>query len=167
MQKITPFLWFNANAEEAVRFYTSVFKPSKIVRIARCGAAGPGKPGTVLTIQFRLLGQEFVALNGGPVYKFNPAISLVVNCKTQREIDTYWRKLCGGGGKPIECGWLTDKFGVSWQIVPAEIQRLIADKNQDRSDRVMQAVMRMTKLDAAELKRAHAGSLARSKRKKA
>ena len=154
MQKITPFLWFDNQAEEAVRFYTSIFKNSKIGTLVRCGDAGPGPKGTVLTAAFQLDGQEFVALNGGPLYKFSPAISFVVNCETQEEVDHYWDKLSAGGEK-VQCGWLTDKYGVSWQIVPTILTKLLQDKDAEKSKRVMQAMMQMVKLDINGLKRAY------------
>src|SRR5262245_57358207 len=128
MQKIVPFLWFDKNAEEAVKFYTSIFKKSKVTRIMRCGDAGPGPKGSVLTITFKLEGQEFYALNGGPNYEFTPAISLFVNCKTQKEVDVLWKKL-SAGGKEVACGWLEDKFGVSWQIIPEKLMSLLHSKD--------------------------------------
>ena len=155
-QKITPFLWFNKNAEEAVKFYTSVFKNSKKGKVARCGKGGPGPEGSVLTAMFQIEGQEFLALNGGPTFKFNEAISFVVNCKTQKEIDYYWEKL-SKGGKKVECGWLKDKFGVSWQVVPANLGELMRDKNAAKSSRVMQAIMKMKKLDIKTLEKAFSG----------
>ncbi len=118
MQTITPFLWFDNQAEEAVKFYTSIFKNSKIKKIARYGEAGPGPKGSVMTIEYQLAGQEFLALNGGPHFKFTEAISLVVNCKTQAEVDYHWKKLSAAGGQEVQCGWLKDKYGLSWQIVP-------------------------------------------------
>ena len=157
MQKITPFLWFDANAEEAVSFYTSIFKDSKVLETARYGDAGPGPKGSVMTIRFLLNGQEFVALNGGPHFKFNESISFVVNCETQQEVDDYWKKLLAGGGKEVQCGWLTDKFGLSWQITPTILLRMIADKDPAKSNRVMQAMMKMVKLDIEPLKRAYNG----------
>jgi|SRR5919204_2483473 predicted 3-demethylubiquinone-9 3-methyltransferase (glyoxalase superfamily) len=154
MQKITPFLWFNNNAEEAARFYTSIFKNSKILEIARYGDAGPGPKGSVMIVRFQLAGQEFTALNGGPQFKFNEACSFVVNCDTQQEIDEYWSKLTAGGGAESQCGWLKDKFGLSWQVVPAELGKLLSDKDPEKTNRVMQAVLQMKKLDIATLKRA-------------
>lgn len=155
MQKITPFLWFDSNAEDVAKFYTSVFKQSKIVKVTRYGAAGPGPKGSVMTVKFRLQGQDFVALNGGPVFKFNPAISLVVSCKTQKEVDYFWKKL-SAGGELSRCGWLTDKFGVSWQIVPDVLIELVSSKDGAKADRVMQAMMQMVKLDIKRLQRAAA-----------
>jgi predicted 3-demethylubiquinone-9 3-methyltransferase (glyoxalase superfamily) len=158
MQKITPFLWFDDNAEEAAKFYTSIFRNSRIVNVARYGEAGSkasGRPkGSVMTVAFELEGQPFVALNGGPVFTFSPAISLFVNCETQKEIDELWEKLTDGG-EEVECGWLKDKYGVSWQIVPSGIVEMISDRDPARSDRVMQAVVKMKKLDMAVLKKAY------------
>jgi predicted 3-demethylubiquinone-9 3-methyltransferase (glyoxalase superfamily) len=160
MQKIAPFLWFDNQAEEAAKFYCSIFKNSKIEDVARYGEAGADvseRPkGTVMTVSFRLDGQEFVALNGGPLFKFTEAISFVVNCKTQKEVDYYWEKL-SKGGKKGQCGWLKDKFGVSWQIVPAGLGQLFGGKNPKKSERAMQAVLKMSKLDIARLKKAYEG----------
>jgi predicted 3-demethylubiquinone-9 3-methyltransferase (glyoxalase superfamily) len=155
MQKIIPFLWFDNKAEEAVKFYTSVFKNSKIKGITRYGEAGPGPKGSVMTASFLLEGQEFVALNGGPVFTFTPAISFVVNCRTQAEVDRLWDKL-SAGGEPGQCGWLKDKFGVSWQIVPTILVKLLNDRNLVKGNRVMQAMLKMSKIDIATLKKAHA-----------
>ena len=157
MQKITPFLWFDGNAEEAVNFYTSIFPESKIVSVSRHGDAGPGPKGTVMVMTFELEGQQFMALNGGPQFKFTPAISLLVRCKTQAEVDRYWDQL-SAGGQTIECGWLQDKFGVSWQIVPTVLFEMMADKDPKKADRVMSAMMEMKKLDIAGLKRAYKGA---------
>lgn len=158
MQKITPFLWFDSQAEEAVNFYVSVFKNSRILSMQRYGpeaAEVSGRPkGSVMTVSFLLDGQEFVALNGGPVYKISPAISFVVNCKTQEEVDEYWEKLTAGG-EEVQCGWLTDKFGVSWQIVPSQLDKLLSDPDPVKSGRVMQAMLQMKKIDIAGLKRAY------------
>lgn len=162
MQKITPCLWFNDNAEEAVKFYLSVFKKGKMGKKAYYleglsgGPASWPPPGTVLTVEFKLFGQDFVALNGGPVFKFNEAISLVVNCKTQQEVDYYWRKLIAGGGEPSQCGWLKDKFGVSWQITPTVLIDLLRSKDRAKAARVMQAMLQMTKIDIEKLKQAAA-----------
>lgn len=157
MQRITPFLWFAGQAEAAVKFYTGVFKRSKVLKIARCGEAGArvtGQPkGSVLTIEFELDGHRFTALNGGPEYKFNPAISFVVNCRTQTEVDRYWKKL-SAGGRIIQCGWLTDKFGVAWQVVPEMLGKLLSDSDTARADRVMQAMLKMKKLDVKKLQQA-------------
>jgi predicted 3-demethylubiquinone-9 3-methyltransferase (glyoxalase superfamily) len=156
MQKITPFLWFTNNAEDAMNFYTSIFKNSKIIKVHRCGDAGPGPKGSVLTGTFQLEGQEFMALNGGPHYQFTPAISLFVNCETQEEVDDLWERLAAGGEK-VQCGWLKDKFGVSWQIIPTALGRLLWDKDPKKSARVMQAMLQMKKIDIEGLKRAYAG----------
>jgi predicted 3-demethylubiquinone-9 3-methyltransferase (glyoxalase superfamily) len=158
MQKITPCLWFDSNAEEAVKFYTSIFKTSKIGKIAKYGKEGyeiHGRPkGTVLTIEFELNGQPFTALNGGPVFKFNEAVSFQVGCKSQKEVDYYWERLSKGGEKG-QCGWLKDKYGVSWQIVPTVIAEMLQDKNVEKSDRVMKALLQMKKLDIKTLKQAY------------
>jgi predicted 3-demethylubiquinone-9 3-methyltransferase (glyoxalase superfamily) len=153
MQKITPFLWFDNQAEEAMNFYISVFKNSKVITVNRYGDRGPGPKGTVMTASFLLDGQEFVALNGGPVYKISPAISFVVNCETQPEVDDMWDKLTAGG-QEVQCGWLTDKFGVSWQIVPTVLVKLLSDPDPVKAGRVMQAMMKMKKIDIATLQRA-------------
>lgn len=156
-QKITTFLWFDNQAEEAVNFYTSIFKNSSVGDIARYGETGPGPKGSVMTMGFQLAGQHFTALNGGPHFKFTEAISLVVNCDTQDEVDEYWEKLSEGGQK-VQCGWLKDKYGLSWQIVPRVLPELLKDKDPEKADRVMAAVMKMTKLDIAELKAAYEGT---------
>jgi predicted 3-demethylubiquinone-9 3-methyltransferase (glyoxalase superfamily) len=153
MQKITPFLWFDHQAEEAARFYTSIFKKSKVGKISRYGDAGPGPKGSVMTVEFKLEGQDFIALNGGPIYRFTPAISLFVDCRTQKEVDGLWNKL-SAGGKEVQCGWLEDKYGLSWQIVPNVLMRLLQDKDARKSQKVMQAMMQMKKLDIEGLKRA-------------
>jgi predicted 3-demethylubiquinone-9 3-methyltransferase (glyoxalase superfamily) len=153
-QKITPFLWFDHQAEEATTFYTSIFKNSKIETVTRYGDAGPGPKGSVMTIAFELDGQKFVALNGGPQYQFNPAISFVVNCVGQEDVDHYWEKLTAGG-KEIQCGWLVDKYGVSWQIVPKALIEMLRDKDPVRSQRVMKAMFQMKKIDIAGLKAAY------------
>ena len=157
MQKITPFFWFDDNAEEAANFYTAIFKNSKIGKIARYGEEGEkvaGRPkGSVMTVEFELEGQEFVALNGGPHLKFTEAISFVVNCQTQEEVDYYWEKL-SVGGKEVQCGWLKDKYGLSWQIVPTVLGELLSDKDAAKSQRVMQAMLKMVKLDIKKLKQA-------------
>jgi len=158
MQKITPFLWFDDKAEEAAKFYTSIFKNSKIGNIARYGDAGAqvsGRPkGTIMTVAFQLDGQEFVALNGGPQFKFTEAISLVVNCQTQEEVDEYWRKL-SDGGQEIQCGWLKDKYGLSWQIVPTILTELLSDPDAKKAERLMQAMLQMKKIDIKDLKQAY------------
>lgn len=154
MQKITPFLWFNDQAEEAARFYTSVFKNSKLGNVSRYGDAGPGQKGRVMVAQFQLEGQDFLALNGGPQFKFTEAVSFVVNCETQDEVDYFWEKL-SEGGHTSQCGWLKDKFGLSWQIVPTAMGKLLGDKDPARSQRVMKAMLQMTKIDIAALQRAY------------
>jgi predicted 3-demethylubiquinone-9 3-methyltransferase (glyoxalase superfamily) len=158
MRKITPFLWFDDNAEEAAKFYVSIFKNSKITGVSRYGesaAKASGRPkGSVMTVDFELEGQPFVALNGGPVFSFTPAISLAVGCDTQKEIDELWEKLTDGG-EEVECGWLKDKYGLSWQIVPAAIGEMISDRDPARSDRVMRAVVQMKKIDLESLKKAY------------
>jgi predicted 3-demethylubiquinone-9 3-methyltransferase (glyoxalase superfamily) len=156
MQKITPFLWYDSKAEEAVNFYVSIFKNSKVVSMARYGDAGPGAKGSVMTAAFQLEGQDFVALNGGPQYKFTPAISFVVSCETQEEVDDLWEKLSAGGRKD-RCAWLTDKFGVSWQIVPTILSKLLQDKDPEKVKRVMQAMLQMDKIEIARLQQAYDG----------
>jgi predicted 3-demethylubiquinone-9 3-methyltransferase (glyoxalase superfamily) len=159
MQKITPFLWFDDQAEAAAKFYVSVFKKkSKIVSMSRYGDAGPGPKGSVMVVELQLEGQRFLFLNGGPHFKFTPAFSLTVTCKTQKEIDYYWNKLMSGGGAPSECGWLTDKFGFSWQIVPELISKVTAGKDAAKSNRVMTALLPMQKLDLATLEAAAKGT---------
>jgi predicted 3-demethylubiquinone-9 3-methyltransferase (glyoxalase superfamily) len=155
-QKISTCLWFDNNAEEAVSFYTSVFKDSKIKGITYYGEGAPLPKGTVMTISFQIEGREFLALNGGPVFKFTEAISLIVNCKDQKEIDYYWDKLAEGGSE-VQCGWLKDKYGLSWQIVPAALGEMMMDKDPAKSARVMQVLMKMIKLDIATLKKAYNG----------
>jgi predicted 3-demethylubiquinone-9 3-methyltransferase (glyoxalase superfamily) len=155
MKKITPFLWFDRQAEEAAKYYTSVFKGSKILGITRYGKGAPGKPGSVMTVSFRILGQDFTALNGGPQFKLTPAVSFVVHCGSQKEIDHYWRRLSAGGRK-VQCGWLVDKYGLSWQIVPDALVDLLTGDDPARSERVMKAVMKMVKLDIKGLRRAAA-----------
>jgi len=154
MQKITPFLWFNDKAEEAMNFYVSIFKNSKVVRVSRYGEAGPGPRGTVMSATFQLEGQEFFALNGGPQFSFTPAISLFVNCETQQEVDDLWEKLSQGGAKE-RCGWLKDKYGLSWQIVPSVLGKMLQDKDAQKSNRVMKAMLQMDKIDIKALKRAY------------
>ena len=158
MQKITPFLWFDNQAEEAAKFYVSIFKKSKIVSITRYGEAGAeatGKPkGTVMIVTFQLEGQEFIALNGGPNFTFSPAISLVVNCKTQEEVDWFWEKL-SEGGEIVQCGWLRDRYGISWQIVPTVLGKLLQDKDAKKSERVMKAMLQMKKIDIMALQQAY------------
>jgi len=153
VQKITPFLWFDDKAEEAMKLYVSLFKNSKVVSVVRYGEAGPGPKGTVMTAQFQLDGQEFVALNGGPHFKFTEAISFVVNCETQEEVDKFWEKL-SEGGEESQCGWLKDKYGLSWQIVPTVLVELLRDKDAEKSQRVMKAMLQMKKIDIKSLKQA-------------
>ena len=153
MQKITPFLWFDSQAEEASNYYVSVFRNSKIKRASRYGDAGPGPKGSVMTIEFELDGNEFVALNGGPHYKITPAVSFVVNCKDQADVDYYWDKLTAGG-MPVQCGWLTDRFGVSWQVVPTRLTELMLDPDKAKAQRVTEAMMKMIKLDIPTLEKA-------------
>lgn len=152
-QKVTPFLWFDTQAEEAANFYISIFKNSKIGKTSRYGEAGPGPKGSVMVISFQLEGLEFTALNGGPQFKFTPAISLMVNCDTQEEVDHFWEKLSAGGRKD-RCGWLQDKYGLSWQIVPTALSRLMSTPDREKANRVMQAMLKMDKLDIATLERA-------------
>jgi predicted 3-demethylubiquinone-9 3-methyltransferase (glyoxalase superfamily) len=154
MQKITPFLWFDGKAEEAMRFYTSVFKNAKVGDVTRYGDAGPGPKGSVMSVTFEIEGQEFFALNGGPQFTFSPAISFFVKCETQDEVDYYWDKL-SGGGQIQQCGWLTDKFGITWQIVPTLLGKLLSDKDPRKSKRVMEAMMKMIKLDIKGLQQAY------------
>jgi len=154
MQKITPFLWFNDNAGAAMDFYVSVFENSKVVSVSRYTDAGPGPKGSIMVGRFELYGQEFLALNGGPQYQFNPAISFVVNCETQQEVDLLWGKLTAGG-KTHGCGWVQDQFGVSWQIVPIMLGKLLQDEDTRKASRVMQAMFKMDKLDIAALQRAY------------
>ena len=154
-QKITTFLWFDNNAEEAMNFYVSIFKNSKILSLTRYGDAGPGPKGTVMTGSFELEGQKFVALNGGPHFKFTEAISLVVSCENQEEVDYFWNKLTAGGGSPSQCGWLKDKFGLSWQITPNVLIEMLSDKDPAKSKRVMEAMMQMAKIDIGKLKQAY------------
>jgi predicted 3-demethylubiquinone-9 3-methyltransferase (glyoxalase superfamily) len=153
VQKISPFLWFDSQAEEAAGFYTSIFPNSKIVKVARYGEAGPGKPGTAMTVEFQLEGQTFIALNGGPLFKFTEAISFMVNCRSQEEVDFFWEKLVEGGTES-QCGWLKDKFGLSWQITPTALMQLLSDPDPKRSKRAMQAMLAMKKINVAALKQA-------------
>ena len=162
MQKITPFLWFDNNAEEAVEFYTSIFKNSKggdVSHYEEQGAEVSGKPkGSVMTVPFQLNGQDFVALNGGPLYKFSEAISFVVNCESQEEVDYFWEKLSEGGAE-VQCGWLKDKFGLSWQVVPTDLGKLFSSPDPEKTNRVMKAMLNMKKLDIKILKEAYDGSI--------
>jgi len=161
MQKIIPFLWFDTQAEEAAKFYTSVFENSKVGKILRydeaAAKAAGGPVGAVLTIEFEIGDQKFTALNGGPEFKFNEAISFVVNCDTQKEVDYFWEKLTADGGQESHCGWLKDKFGVSWQIVPTVLIEMLHDKDSEKSERVMKAMLQMQKIDIKTLKEAYAG----------
>jgi predicted 3-demethylubiquinone-9 3-methyltransferase (glyoxalase superfamily) len=156
MQKITPFLWFDGNAEEAMNFYTSIFKNSKIGQVRRYGDAGPGPKGSVMTGTFQIERQEFMVLNGGPMFRFTPAISFFVNCENQQEVDELWEKL-SDGGEVMQCGWLKDKFGVTWQIIPKALGEMLGDKDPQKSQRVMKAMMKMIKIDVEELRRAYEG----------
>jgi predicted 3-demethylubiquinone-9 3-methyltransferase (glyoxalase superfamily) len=161
MQKITPFLWFDHQAEEAAKFYTSVFKNSKVGKILRydeaTAKAAGGPVGSVLTIEFEIEGQKFTALNGGPQFKFNESVSFVVYCQTQDEVDYFWQKLTADGGQESECGWLRDKFGLSWQVTPTVLIEMLHDKDPKKSGRVMNAMMQMQKIDISKLKAAYAG----------
>lgn len=154
MQKITPFLWFDGKAEEAMNFYVSIFKNSKVVNISRFGEGGPGPKGTVMSATFQLEGQQFMALNGGPHFSFSPAISFFVSCETQEEVDDLWEKLSAGGQKE-RCGWLKDKYGLSWQIIPTVLGKLLNDPDPAKSKRVMQAMLQMNKIEIGKLKEAH------------
>jgi predicted 3-demethylubiquinone-9 3-methyltransferase (glyoxalase superfamily) len=154
MQKITPFLWFDTQAEEAANFYCSLFKNSKVSSVSRYGAGGPGPEGTAMSVTFTLDGQEFMALNGGPQFKFTEAISMFVNCETQAEVDELWEKLTAGG-EEVQCGWLKDKYGLSWQIVPADMFKYIGGPDPEGARRAMQAMLQMKKLDLAKLRQAY------------
>ena len=165
MSKITPCLWFDDQAEEAAKFYCSIFKNSKIGKITHYGEGAPKPKGSVLTVKFRLDGQEFLALNGGPQFKFTEAISLIVNCKTQKEVDRMWKKL-SEGGQEVQCGWLKDKYGVSWQITPTALGKLMSGRNAAGAERTMQALMQMKKIDIKELKKAYASAKKEKKSKK-
>jgi predicted 3-demethylubiquinone-9 3-methyltransferase (glyoxalase superfamily) len=156
MPKITPFLWFDTQAEEAAKFYTSIFKNSRIRAVARYPGGSPGPSGTVMTVGFELDGQPFTALNGGPHFKFNESVSFVVHCETQEEVDEYWEKLSEGGA-PNVCGWLKDKFGVSWQITPNALIDMLQDKDPEKSKRVMQAMLQMKKIEIEPLRQAYEG----------
>ena len=163
MQKITPFLWFDHQAEEAAKFYTSIFKNSEAGKIARYGeeaskiSKSGRPPGSVLTVEFEIEGQKFVALNGGPLFKFNESISFVVNCETQEEVDYFWKKLTADGGQESQCGWLKDRFGLSWQVVPRVLIKMLQDKDSKKSERVMKALLQMQKIDIKKLKQAAKG----------
>jgi predicted 3-demethylubiquinone-9 3-methyltransferase (glyoxalase superfamily) len=161
MQKITPFLWFDHQAEEAANFYTSIFKNSRILNISRYGEGGPGPEGTVMTVTFQLNGQEFTALNGGPIFKFTEAISFFVHCETQDEVDELWEKL-SEGGEEGQCGWLKDKYGVSWQIIPTALMEMLQDKNAEKSKRVMEAMLQMRRIDIKALRQTYETVVTRS-----
>ncbi len=152
-QKITPFLWFDSNAEEAMNFYVSVFKNAEVLSVSRYGEAGPGPAGSVMVASFRLEGQEFLVLNGGPKFRFTEAVSFLIDCASQEEIDHYWDRL-SEGGEQGPCGWLKDRFGLSWQVVPSILGEMLQDQNRERANRVMQAMMQMTKMDIAKLEHA-------------
>ena len=154
MKKITPYLWFNNEAEEAAALYTSLFKGSRIVSVQRYGDAGPGPKGTAMVVVFELLGQEFIALNGGPEYKFTEAFSLYVSCETQAQVDELWERLTSGGGEPGRCGWLKDKYGLSWQIIPTALVELLSDPDPVKSQRAMKAMLQMSKIEIEGLRRA-------------
>jgi predicted 3-demethylubiquinone-9 3-methyltransferase (glyoxalase superfamily) len=162
MQKIVPFLWFDTQALEAAKFYVSVFKKSpkksKILRVSRYNDAGPGPKGSVMVVDFQIEGQRFQALNAGPQFKFSPAVSFVVNCKTQKEVDYYWDKLMAGGGQPSACGWLTDRFGLSWQITPEILGQIYSGKDDAKAARVMSSMLKMVKLDIRQLEKAAAAA---------
>lgn len=157
MPRISPFLWFDTQAEEAANFYTSIFKNSKIIKVSRYNDARPDAKGKVMVVEFELDGQRILALNGGPHFKFTEAISLIVDCKTQVEVDFYWEKLSADGGQEVQCGWLKDKFGLSWQVVPEKLGQLMSDSDPARSKRAMDAMMKMKKLDIKVLEAAAAG----------
>jgi predicted 3-demethylubiquinone-9 3-methyltransferase (glyoxalase superfamily) len=157
MQKISPFIWFDNNAEDAMNFYLPIFKDSKVVRVARMPPGGPGPEGSLLVASIQLEGQEIILMNGGPGHPLTDAISLTVNCSSQEEVDHYWSKLLEGGGKEVACGWLTDKFGLSWQVTPVMLPQLISDPDKAKAGRVMQAMMKMVKLDIAKLQAAAEG----------
>jgi predicted 3-demethylubiquinone-9 3-methyltransferase (glyoxalase superfamily) len=154
VQKINPFLWFDNQAEEAATFYVSLFKNSKLLNVVRYGDAGPGPKGSAMTVTFELAGQKFIALNGGPVFKFNEAVSFLINCETQQEVDDLWEKLSAGGSES-QCGWVKDKYGLSWQVVPIALGEMLQDKDPKKSQRVMQAMLQMRKIDIAKLKQAY------------
>lgn len=157
MQKVTPFLWFDNNLDEAVTLYTSIFPDSKLIETSRYGEAGPGTPGSIMSATFEIAGQRLIALNGGPYFKFTEAISLFVECSDQKEVDHYWNSLIANGGEESQCGWLKDKFGLSWQIVPVDLGVLLGNPDREKADRVMQAMLKMKKLEIAELHAAFEG----------
>lgn len=156
-QKITPYLWFDNQAEEAANFYVEVFDNSRIIEVVRYTAAGPGPEGTAMNVVFELEGQEFAALNGGPHFKFNEAVSFYVECETQEEVDYYWNRLTAGGGEESMCGWLKDRYGLSWQIIPRALPEMLGDPDPERAGRVMQAMLQMHKIDVNDLRLAYAG----------
>lgn len=162
MQKITPCLWYDKEAEEAANFYTSIFPNSKIGKVSRYGEVGKeitgGEPGSVLTVEFQINGQDFLALNGGPIFKFTEAVSFSIDCKDQEEVDYYWNKLREGGGQESQCGWLKDRFGLSWQVNPIILGQLLSDPDKEKSGRVMNAMLKMQKIDIETLKRAYEGN---------
>lgn len=157
MQKISPFLWFDTEAEEAAQFYVSLFDKSKVLSVTRCGEGGAGTPGAAMTVVFELEGQRFIALNGGPAHRFTEAISFSVDCRSQQEVDKLWNALVSNGGTEGPCGWLKDRFGLSWQIVPTVLPQMLSDPDRERTRRVMDALLRMTKLDIAALQAAYVG----------
>jgi predicted 3-demethylubiquinone-9 3-methyltransferase (glyoxalase superfamily) len=157
MKGIIPSLWFDTEAEEAAHFYTSIFKDSEIVDVTHYGEAGPRPAGTVLTVTWRIQGQEFIGLNGGPEFKFNEALSFLVNCESQEEVDELWEKLTAEGGQPGPCGWLKDKYGLSWQIVPTRLNELLGDEDPEKANRVMKAMLQMGKIEIDDLERAYRG----------
>src|SRR5213595_162818 len=156
-QKITPFLWYDTQAEEAANFYVSVFKNSKVLGVVRYGDVGPGPKGSVMTVEFELEGLKFVGLNGGPHFKFTEAVSFAISCETQEEVDYFWEKLTADGGQESQCGWLKDKFGLSWQVVPTVLIDMLHDKDPEKAERVMKAMLQMQKIDINKLKAAYAG----------
>jgi predicted 3-demethylubiquinone-9 3-methyltransferase (glyoxalase superfamily) len=157
MQRIKPFLWFDDQAEEAMNFYTSIFKDSRVIGVSRYGEAGPGEAGTVMIATFEIEGQQFTALNGGPRFEFNEAISFEIDCETQEEVDYLWESLTAGGGEPGMCGWLKDKYGLSWQVVPRILGELMTDEDREKARRVTEAMLSMRKIEIAELQRAYDG----------
>jgi predicted 3-demethylubiquinone-9 3-methyltransferase (glyoxalase superfamily) len=159
-KKITPCLWFDQNAEEAIAFYKSIFPDTKVGEVLRWGEAGHGEPGSVLTMEFNLMGQDFLALNGGPEFKFNESVSFIVNCKDQAEVDRYWMALTADGGEESMCGWLKDKYGLSWQITPEKLPELLRDRDPERADRAMKAMLTMRKIDLKKLEEAAEGKVA-------
>lgn len=155
MQKITPFLWYDTQAEEAAKFYCSIFKNSRILNTARYPEGSPAPAGSVMTVEFELEGQRFIALNGGPHFQFNESVSFSIECDTQAEVDRYWDQLLSGGGQESQCGWLKDRYGLSWQVNPKALGRMLSDPDKEKASRVMQAMLKMRKIDTAELERAY------------